>query len=104
MKRFFISVLAALMLAAAPVYATETKTSTATKTKTEQVYNTIDQAERADKTPAESKPYKGHTIHRGSRGGFYYWKIASRGKNQGKVIKHYMTKKEKQEYQGGKTK
>ena len=103
MRRFFISVLAALILAAAPVYA-ETKTSTASTTKTEQVYNTIDQAERADKTPTESKPYKGHTIHRGSRGGFYYWKIASRGKNQGKVIRHYMTKKEKQEYQGGKTK
>lgn len=98
MKRFFISVLAALMLAAAPVAQAENKTSTDTKTKTEQVYNTIDQAERADNTPTERKPYKGHTVHRGGRGGLYYWKIATRGKNQGKAIKHYMTKKEKEEY------
>ena len=96
MKKMIILVLCLLLMSAAPIHA-ESKTGTATKT--EQVYNTIDQAERADKTPTEKKPHKGHIIHRGSRGGFYYWKIASRGKNQGKVIKHYMSKKEKEEYQ-----
>lgn len=96
MKKFIIMLLAVILMSAAPIHA-ESKTGTAT-TKTEQVYNSVEQAERADKTPTESRPYKGHTIHRGSRGGYYYWKIASRGKNQGKVIKHYMSKKEKEEY------
>lgn len=96
MKKMIILVLCLLMMSAAPIQA-ETKTSTAT-TKTEQVYNTIDQAERADNTPTEKRPYKGNIVHRGSRGGLYYWKIASRGKNQGKAIKHYMSKKEKEEY------
>lgn len=84
-----------LLMGAAPIHA-ESKTGTATKT--EQVYNSVEQAERADNTPTEKKPYKGHIVHRGSRGGFYYWKIASKGKNQGKAIKHYMSKKEKEEY------
>lgn len=87
----------AMIYGGASFAATETKTSTAT-TKTEQVYNTIDQAERADNTPTEKRPYKGNIVHRGSRGGLYYWKIATRGKNQGKAIKHYMSKKEKEEY------
>ena len=89
-----ILVMCLLLMSAAPIQA-ENKTGTAT-TKTE--HNTIDQAERADKTPTEKKPYKGNIVHRGSRGGYYYWKIASKGKNQGKAIKHYMTKKEKEEY------
>lgn len=95
MKKFIILLIAVMLMGAAPVQA-ESKTGTATKT--EQVYNSVEQAERADKTPTESKPYKGHIVHRGSRGGLYYWKIASKGKNQGKVIKHYMSKKEKEEY------
>lgn len=97
MKKFIILLIAVMvMMGAAPVQA-EDKTGTATKT--EQVYNSVEQAERADNTPTEKKPYKGHIVHRGSRGGLYYWKIASRGKNQGKAIKHYMSKKEKEEYQ-----
>ena len=96
MKKFIILLIAVMMMSAAPIHA-ENKTGTAT-TKTEQVYNSVDQAERADKTPTEKKPYKGNIVHRGSRGGLYYWKIASRGKNQGKAIKHYMSKKEKEEY------
>ena len=96
MKKFIILLMALMLMSAAPIQA-ESKTGTAT-TKTEQVYNSVDQAERADKTPTEKRPYKGHIVHRGSRGGFYYWKIASRGKNQGKAIKHYMSKKEKEEY------
>lgn len=95
MKKFIILLLAVILMGAAPIHA-ESKTGTATKT--EQVYNSVEQAERADNTPTEKRPYKGHIVHRGSRGGYYYWKIASRGKNQGKVIKHYMTKKEKEEY------
>lgn len=95
-KMIFLMMCLLLLMGAAPVQA-ENKTGTATKT--EQVYNSVEQAERADNTPTEKKPYKGHIVHRGSRGGFYYWKIASRGKNQGKVIKHYMSKKEKEEYQ-----
>lgn len=97
MKKLIIFLMCAMIYSGASFAATESKTGTAT-TKTEQVYNTIDQAERADKTPTEKKPYKGHIVHRGSRGGLYYWKIASRGKNQGKAIKHYMSKKEKEEY------
>ena len=96
MKKFVIMLLAIILMNAAPIHA-ENKTSTAT-TKTEQVYNSVEQAERADKTPTEKRPYKGHIVHRGSRGGLYYYKIASRGKNQGKAIKHYMSKKEKEEY------
>lgn len=96
MKKFIILLIAVMMMGAAPVQA-ENKTGTATKT--EQVYNSVEQAERADNTPTERRPYKGHIVHRGSRGGLYYWKIASKGKNQGKAIKHYMTKKEKEEYQ-----
>lgn len=95
MKKFIILLLAVILMGAAPIHA-ESKTGTATKT--EQVYNSVEQAERADNTPTEKKPYKGHIVHRGSRGGFYYWKIASKGKNQGKAIKHYMSKKEKEEY------
>ena len=96
MKKFIIMMLLAVVLmSAAPIHA-ESKIGTATKT--EQVYNSVDQAERADTTPTEKKPYKGHIVHRGSRGGLYYWKVASKGKNQGKAIKHYMTKKEKEEY------
>ena len=96
MKKFIILLIAVMvMMGAAPVQA-ENKTGTATKT--EQVYNSVEQAERADNTPTEKRLYKGHIVHRGSRGGLYYWKIATRGKNQGKVIKHYMSKKEKEEY------
>lgn len=96
MKKFIIMLLAVILMSAAPIHA-ENKQGTAT-TKTEQVYNSVEQAERADNTPTEKRPYKGHIVHRGSRGGLYYWKIASRGKNQGKAIKHYMSKKEKEEY------
>lgn len=97
MKKIIVLLIAVMMMmGAAPVQA-ENKTGTAT-TKTEQVYNSVEQAERADNTPTEKKPYKGHIVHRGSRGGLYYWKIASKGKNQGKAIKHYMSKKEKEEY------
>ena len=96
MKKFIILLIAFMLMSAAPIHA---ENKTGTDTKTEQVYNTIDQAERADNTPTERKPYKGHIVHRGSRGGLYYWKIASKGKNQGKAIKHYMSKKEKEEYQ-----
>ena len=95
MKKIIFLMMCLLLMSAAPVQA-ENKTGTATKT--EQVYNSVEQAERADNTPAEKKPYRGHIVHRGSRGGFYYWKIASKGKNQGKAIKHYMSKKEKEEY------
>lgn len=95
MKKIIFLMMCLLLMSAAPVQA-ENKTSE--DTKTEQVYNSVEQAERADNTPTEKKPYKGHIVHRGSRGGFYYWKIASKGKNQGKAIKHYMSKKEKEEY------
>lgn len=95
MKKFIILLIAVILMGAAPIHA-ESKTGTATKT--EQVYNSVEQAERADNTPTEKRPYKGHIVHRGSRGGLYYWKIASKGKNQGKAIKHYMSKKEKEEY------
>lgn len=95
MKKMIILVLCLLLMGAAPVQA---ENNNRTATKTEQVYNSVEQAERADNTPTEKRPYKGHIVHRGSRGGFYYWKIASRGKNQGKAIKHYMSKKEKEEY------
>ena len=96
MKKMIFLMMCLLLMSAAPIHA-ESKTGTAT-TKTEQVYNSVEQAERADKTPTEKRPYKGHIVHRGSRGGLYYYKIASRGKNQGKAIKHYMSKKEKEEY------
>lgn len=96
MKKLIILLIAVMMMmGAAPIHA-ESQTGSATKT--EQVYNSVEQAERADNTPTEKKPYKGHIVHRGSRGGLYYWKIASRGKNQGKAIKHYLSKKEKEEY------
>lgn len=96
MKKIIILLIAVMMMmGAAPVQA---ENNNRTATKTEQVYNSVEQAERADNTPTEKRPYKGHIVHRGSRGGLYYWKIASRGKNQGKAIKHYLSKKEKEEY------
>lgn len=95
MKKIIFLMMCLLLMGAAPIHA---ENNNRTATKTEQVYNSVEQAERADNTPTEKKPYKGHIVHRGSRGGFYYWKIASKGKNQGKAIKHYMSKKEKEEY------
>lgn len=36
-----------------------------------------------------------YDIHRGPRGGEYYWRIASKGKHQGEWVKAYPTKEEK---------
>lgn len=45
--------------------------------------------------------YKGHEIHRGSKGGLWYWHTPKTGKNAGKQVKRYLTKQEKQELNQG---
>jgi hypothetical protein len=36
-----------------------------------------------------------YDIHRGPRGGEYYWAVASKGKSQGQWVRRYPTKEEK---------
>lgn len=46
--------------------------------------------------------YKGREIHRGSKGGLWYWHTPKTGKNAGKQVKRYLSKEEKQEFNQGK--
>lgn len=48
--------------------------------------------------------YKGREIHRGSKGGLWYWHTPKTGKNAGKQVKRYLTKQEKEEFNQGKNK
>ena len=45
--------------------------------------------------------YKGREIHRGSKGGLWYWHTPKTGKNAGKQVKRYLNKQEREQFNAG---
>lgn len=59
--------------------------------------------ERVEKKQDQStgRPWKGHEVFRGPKGGLYYWHVPKTGKNAGKQVKRYLTKEEREQFNAG---
>lgn len=59
--------------------------------------------ERVEKKQGQStgRPWKGHEVFRGPKGGLYYWHVPKTGKNAGQQVKRYLTKEEREQFNAG---
>lgn len=59
--------------------------------------------ERVEKKQDHStgRPWKGHEVFRGPKGGLYYWHVPKTGKNAGQQVKRYLTKEEREQFNAG---
>lgn len=59
--------------------------------------------ERVEKKQDQStgRPWKGHEVFRGPKGGLYYWHVPKTGKNAGQQVKRYLTKEEREQFNAG---
>lgn len=94
MKKFIITLI--IVLAAMSCMAANNDNSGAQAPQTEQTATT-------GQDPVVGT-WKGHEVHRGAKGGLYYWHTPKTGKNAGKQVKRYLSKQEKEEFNASNSK
>lgn len=92
MKKLLLTI--AIVLASLNCVAAPESKPTATTAKVERVEN-------KSQDQSTGRPWKGHEVFRGPKGGLYYWHVPKTGKNAGQQVKRYLTKEEREQFNAG---